>query len=791
MPSVGSEPSSSNTVQVPTEAVSHQQNMGYYPVYQEYSYSYSPPLGSPGPFPGGAAQTALGGFAVVGGSPPTQYAYFAMGGSPAGSPQLVGSPVGAGHFAVMPTLPMHTGREEARGLDASMVDSRNVYIRNLDETCTDEKLKEMAEPWGEIESSKSIIDNNTGKCKGYGFVKYRTEEQAARAIEAFNAQGYTSTLARDSFKAKLKRLQDRTSTNVYISNLPADIDEDRLIELLQPHKVVSARILRDSRTGAHKGAGFARMGSRESALQVIDMLKGLKLPNAPGPLIPRIADSESQKMLKKQQAHVEMAGMQNTCDAFRSNNTSPLMWSPVLVYSPTGSPPLPPHLVPHEDARRIPSPTYAPGRMSPQGIYMPAPYAGYASPHPMGFAYFESVPQAPADGILKLSVLSKADTSSQKVDLGVGAYRDDKGKPWVLPVVRKAEARLHQDPASNHEYLGVGGHPALTGGAQTLIFGADSAAVQQSRVYTMQTISGTGANMVGAVFLRQFKQPQSASVYISKPTWGNHRSIFETAGHEVREYRYCDYSTLTLDIAGMLEDLRAAPRGQIIVLHACAHNPTGIDPTKEQWEQIADVMAEQGHFPFFDCAYQGFATGSVDDDAFAIRLFASRGFEMLVAESFAKNMGLYGERTGCLHAVVKRPELLPRVSSQLNRLSRATISTASAYGAKVAGIVLQDPELYQEWLENMQTMSSRIMEMRKLLRARLEELRTPGDWSHVTSQIGMFSFTGLTTEQVQKLRAQYHLYMTDDGRISVAGLNTANIDHVAMAIDAVVRNAKF
>ncbi|KAJ2844169.1 hypothetical protein IWW36_005284, partial [Coemansia brasiliensis] len=349
MPSVGSEPSSSNTVQVPTEtmprtaevgAVGHQQHLGYYPIYQEFSYS--PPLGSPCAFPGGGAAQAqaaalAGGFTMVGGSPPTQYAYFAVGGSPTGSPQmapLVGSPVGAGHFAVaMPgPLPMHTaGRgDEARGLDASVVDSRNVYIRNLDEDCTDEKLVEMAAPLGEIESSKSIIDSSTGKCKGYGFVKYRTEEQAARAIEAFNAQGYSSTLARDSFKAKLKRLQDRTSTNVYISNLPADIDEDRLIELLQPHMVVSARILRDGRTGAHKGAGFARMSSRESALQVIDMLKGLELPNAPGPLTPRIADSESQKMLKKQQTHVEMSSLRSNSgdSAFRSNNTSPLMWSP-------------------------------------------------------------------------------------------------------------------------------------------------------------------------------------------------------------------------------------------------------------------------------------------------------------------------------------------------------------------------------------------------------------------------------------------------------------------------------
>ncbi|KAJ2732030.1 Aspartate aminotransferase, cytoplasmic [Coemansia sp. BCRC 34962] len=402
-------------------------------------------------------------------------------------------------------------------------------------------------------------------------------------------------------------------------------------------------------------------------------------------------------------------------------------------------------------------------------------------------SYFSAVPQAPADGILKLSVLSRADSHPSKVDLGVGAYRDDNGKPWVLPVVREAERRLNEDPNFNHEYLGVGGLPALTNCAQKLIFGNNSPAIAQGRVYTMQTISGTGANMVAAVFLKQFKQPNDAAVYISKPTWGNHRSIFETAGHQVLEYKYCNYETLTLDIDGMLDDMRNAPMGQIFVLHACAHNPTGIDPTEEQWRQIAQVMKDRGHFPFFDCAYQGFATGDVDSDAYAIRLFVDLGFELLVAESFAKNMGLYGERTGCLHAVCQSPELLPQVSSQLNRLSRATISTASAYGAKIAATVLQDPELYGEWLVSMEDMSKRIQAMRWMLKNKLVKLGTPGNWDHVTTQIGMFSFTGLSKNQVDALRNQYHMYMTDDGRISVAGLNTHNIDYVAESIDAVVR----
>ncbi|KAJ1827068.1 hypothetical protein LPJ70_007582, partial [Coemansia sp. RSA 2708] len=248
---------------------------GYYPVYR-HDPSYSPPLGS-GAYIGGSPPAPLsplaGGFAMMGGqmmgaSPPAQY-YF-MGGSPAGSPQmapLIGSPVGSatGQFMAM--------REDSRGGDGSAVDSRNVYIRNLEDSCTDEQLRLMAMPYGEIESSKSIIHEATGKCKGYGFVKYRTEEQALRAIEAFNAQGLNSTLARDSFKAKLKRLQDRNSANVYVSNLPPNMDEEQLVELIKPYAVVSARILRDPLTHQHKGAGFARMADRETALLVIEKLK--------------------------------------------------------------------------------------------------------------------------------------------------------------------------------------------------------------------------------------------------------------------------------------------------------------------------------------------------------------------------------------------------------------------------------------------------------------------------------------------------------------------------------------
>ncbi|KAJ1915923.1 Aspartate aminotransferase, cytoplasmic [Mycoemilia scoparia] len=401
---------------------------------------------------------------------------------------------------------------------------------------------------------------------------------------------------------------------------------------------------------------------------------------------------------------------------------------------------------------------------------------------------FDNVTEAPPDKILNLSVMYKADTDATKVDLGVGAYRDNNGKPWVLPAVKEAKRVLSEDPSGNHEYLGVGGVPELTSGAAKLIFGKDSPALADSRVYTIQSISGTGALMVGAQFLAQFKPVKDAPVYISDPTWANHRAIFETAGHTVKTYAYCDFETLTLNINGMIKDLKEATEGSIVILHACAHNPTGIDPTHEQWEQIASVMAERKLIPFFDTAYQGFATGSLDNDAWAIRRFVDYGFEMLVAESFAKNMGLYGERTGCLHTVSNSQEITRRISTQINRVSRATISTASAHGGKIAGTILKDSNLFSQWLEDLKTMSDRIKEMRDGLRTLLEKLGTPGTWNHITDQIGMFSFTGLNATQAEYLKNKYHIYLTDNGRISLAGLNTSNLDYVARAIDDVVRN---
>lgn len=377
---------------------------------------------------------------------------------------------------------------------------------------------------------------------------------------------------------------------------------------------------------------------------------------------------------------------------------------------------------------------------------------------------------------------------------GIGAYRDDNAKPWVLPVVKKADEILRADPNLNHEYLPIAGLATFTSKAAALILGGDSPALADKRATSMQTISGTGAVHLGALFLAKFYRGNK-TVYMSSPTWANHHQIFTNVGLAIASYPYFDAQTKGLDFAGMKKGLEDAPDGSVVLLHACAHNPTGVDPTEHQWAELADLMGRKGHFPFFDCAYQGFASGSLSKDNAAVRLFVERGFELVVAQSFAKNFGLYGERAGCLHFVAapsaQAGDVTARVASQLAILQRSEISNPPAYGARIASLVLNDEALFAEWEDNLRTMSGRIIEMRRRLRQLLEEeLKTPGTWRHITDQIGMFSFTGLSEKQVLALRDEAHVYMTKNGRISMAGLNTRNVEYFARAVDKVVREVK-
>ncbi|RZC38248.1 Aminotran 1 2 domain containing protein [Asbolus verrucosus] len=302
-------------------------------------------------------------------------------------------------------------------------------------------------------------------------------------------------------------------------------------------------------------------------------------------------------------------------------------------------------------------------------------------------------------------------------------------------------------------------------------------------------LSGTGSLRVGAEFLARILGYKV--FYFSKPTWENHKLVFTNAGFTTpKEYRYWSEEKRGLDFDGFIEDLNNAAENSVIILHSCAHNPTGCDPTQEQWAKIADVIEQRRLFPFFDSAYQGFASGDLEKDAWTVRYFVSRGFELLCAQSFAKNFGLYNERVGNLTFVVKDPQFIPQVKSQVTLIVRGMYSNPPSHGARIVTHVLNDPALYEQWKGCIKTMSARIIEMRKQLRAALERLQTPGDWSHITTQIGMFSYTGLNERQSEHMIKQHHVYMLRSGRISMCGVTPSNVEYVAKAINETVTNVK-
>ncbi|EZA47715.1 hypothetical protein DMN91_012561 [Ooceraea biroi] len=386
---------------------------------------------------------------------------------------------------------------------------------------------------------------------------------------------------------------------------------------------------------------------------------------------------------------------------------------------------------------------------------------------------------------IEVFALQKAfvdDAYEKKVNLTIGAYRTNEGKPWVLPVVRKVEKSLAADDLQNHEYLPVLGLEAFSEAATSMLLGADSPVIAQGRAFGVQSLSGTGALRVAAEFLSRILHYDT--IYYSKPSWENHRLVFTNGGFKnAREYTYWDEKTRNIDLEGMLRDLRDAPENAVIILHACAHNPTGCDPTPEQWANIADVIQEKRLFPLFDSAYQGFASGDLDKDAYAVRMFAERGIEFICTQSFAKNFGLYNERVGNIVFVLTDTKELVQAKSQLTLIVRGMYSNPPNHGARIVATVLRDPGLFEEWKDHIKTMSSRIKQMRIGLHHRLLKLGTPGTWDHIIQQIGMFSYTGLIEKQVQHLRDHYHIYMLRSGRINMCGLNESNLDYVANAID--------
>jgi len=308
----------------------------------------------------------------------------------------------------------------------------------------------------------------------------------------------------------------------------------------------------------------------------------------------------------------------------------------------------------------------------------------------------------------------------------------------------------------------------------------------EDRLAITQSISGTGALRIGTAFLARH-YPGAKTIYLPAPTWGNHIPISKDSGLEVKTYKYFDKKTVGLDFEGMKADIKAAPEGSIILLHACAHNPTGVDPTDAQWKELSDLMKEKKHFSFFDMAYQGFASGDILKDAFAVRYFVEQGHQILLCQSFAKNLGLYGERVGAISFVTADSEEKARVDSQLKIIIRPLYSNPPIHGARLVSAILGSPELKEQWLGEVKGMADRIIAMREKLYNTLVELKTPGEWGHIKSQIGMFSFTGLKPEQVDALAEKAHIYLTRDGRISMAALNESNVEYFAESVSKAVK----
>uniref|UniRef100_A0A069DT85 Aspartate aminotransferase n=1 Tax=Panstrongylus megistus TaxID=65343 RepID=A0A069DT85_9HEMI len=400
-------------------------------------------------------------------------------------------------------------------------------------------------------------------------------------------------------------------------------------------------------------------------------------------------------------------------------------------------------------------------------------------------SWWSKVEMGPPDAILGITEAFKKDTHPQKINLGVGAYRDDNGKPYVLNSVIQAEEQIMNE-RMDKEYAAIHGIPQFCAKAIELALGDNSPIIKNGLNATVQSISGTGALRIGAVFLQKFF-PGNKEVYVPDPTWGNHIPIFNHSGLPVKKYRYYDAKTVGFDFKGAMEDLSKIPEKSIVLLHACAHNPTGIDPKKEQWKELSDIIKKKNHFPFFDMAYQGFASGDVANDAFAVRHFLSEGHQIALAQSFAKNLGLYGERIGAFTIVSSSAEEAARVLSQIKILIRPMYSNPPIHGGRIVTKILSDPKLKSQWLLEVKGMADRIISVREKLKSQLAAEGSKKNWNHITDQIGMFCYTGLTPQQVERLTKEFNIYLTKDGRISMAGVTSKNYKKLAHAMHEVTK----
>ncbi len=401
----------------------------------------------------------------------------------------------------------------------------------------------------------------------------------------------------------------------------------------------------------------------------------------------------------------------------------------------------------------------------------------------MSASILTRVEMAPGDPILGVTEAFVADANPKKVNLGVGVYYDDNGKVPLLECVRRAE-RQRVEAGPPHAYLPIDGLAAYDKAVRELVFGADSEPVRSGRVVTVQALGGTGGLKVGADFLKRLAP--AAQVWISDPSWENHRALFESAGFTVNAYPYYDAASHGVRFEAMLAALNAMPAGSIVVLHACCHNPTGVDLSREQWAAVLKAVQSRGLVPFVDLAYQGFGSG-LEPDGYAARLFAGAMSPVFLSSSFSKSFSLYGERVGALSVVAGSAEEAARVLSQIKRLARTNYSSPPSHGGQVVATVLNTQELRKLWESELGGMRERIKAMRKRLVEGIKARVPQADFGFVLKQQGMFSYSGLSKEQVARLRKEYSIYAIDTGRICVAALNSKNIDYVADAIAAVIK----
>ena len=395
---------------------------------------------------------------------------------------------------------------------------------------------------------------------------------------------------------------------------------------------------------------------------------------------------------------------------------------------------------------------------------------------------FEALPLLPNDPILGLSIAYANDTNPNKVDLGVGVYKNDADVTPIMKAVAEAEKlRIARDITK--AYTPPAGVPGANEVATRLVFGAGHPAVEAGRVRTVQAPGGCGALRVAAELIQRAKP--GANLWVSTPTWANHIPLLGSAGLKLREYPYYDYATHSIDFTAMMATINEIPRGDLVLLHACCHNPSGADLTREQWDKVADVLVERGIIPFVDMAYQGFGEG-LEEDAYGLRMLANRVPEMIVANSFSKNFGLYRERAASLSLVFADTKQADAGFSQVLNVARAIYSMPPAHGSTIVDIILHSDELTQLWQNELTQMRERIASLRSNLVESLNGLQQARDFSFIAQERGMFSFLGLTVEQVRKLKNDYSIYMTDTSRISVAGLTNEKMDYVAKAIVSVL-----